>query len=297
MPPGTGKRVLCVSLSLVGVLLAGRPVETAAPCGQVPIIQRAAPETAERPTEDSFTIGSLNMAGQPRTADPIAAWVRARAIDVLLLQEVGEHSLDGEAFVASLGQRLGYRVAYAPANRFGEKEMQGLAMLSRDPLSDVTTYPLTYHHLRFKSRCRIALAATVATPAGPVRVINLHLDTRINSKERVAQLAPVFNALEDVAGPQIVGGDFNTMNVRWWQTMWPFPNLEHQASAVRQRMGQEGFQTPFAANARPTFKFLGLPVFLDWVYLKGLDVVDWRVDDVRYSDHRGVWTRLKKPIS
>jgi len=297
MPSGTGNRVLWLSLALVGVLLAARPVETAAPCEPVPIIQRAAAETTERPTHDNFTIGSLNMAGQERTAEPIAAWVRARAIDVLLLQEVGEHSLDGEAFVTSLGERLGYRVAYAPANRFGDKEMQGLAMLSRDPISDVTTYPLTYHHLRFKSRCRIALAATVATPAGPMRVINLHLDTRINGNERVAQLAPVFHALEDVAGPQIVGGDFNTMNVKWWQTMWPFPNLDHQASAVKQRMGQAGFQTPFAANTRPTFKFLGLPVFLDWVYLKGLDVVDWQVDDVRYSDHRGVWARVKKPIS
>jgi endonuclease/exonuclease/phosphatase family metal-dependent hydrolase len=299
MPSGTGRRVLWLAAPLLGVVSAVQPVETAAPapCEPRPVVERAARRDAVRPPQDVFTIGSLNIAGQERIAEPLVAWVRERGFDVVLLQEVGEREFDGGAFVSAVADRLGYDVAYAPANRFGETEMQGLAILSRDSLSSVQTYALDYHRLRFKSRCRIALAATVATPGGPVRIINVHLDTRINSKERVAQLAPVIGALGAVDGPQVVGGDFNTMDVRWWRTMWPFPKLDHQADAVKARMGDAGFHTPFPGKGRSTFKFLRLPVYLDWVYLKQLDAVDWSVDDVRYSDHRGVWTRVKIPAN
>ncbi len=230
------------------------------------------------------------MAGHARIEREVARWVRERTSDVLLLQEVGGDEVDGAAFAASLGKRLGYSVAYAPANRFGDKT-QGLAILSRQPLDDVRTYRLDYHHLRFKSRCRIALVAAISTSAGPVRVANVHLDTRINSKERAAQLDAVLDALDEDAGPQIVGGDFNTMNVGWFRTMWPFPYFQHQVSAVRARMAESAFHTPFTGG-RATFKFLGLPIRLDWLYLKKLDAITWNVDDVPYSDHRGVWARV-----
>jgi hypothetical protein len=36
-----------------------------------------------------------------------------------------------------------------------------------------------------------------------------------------------------------------------------------------------------------------LPIRLDWLYLKRLEAVDWSVDDVPLSDHRGVWARVK----
>jgi endonuclease/exonuclease/phosphatase family metal-dependent hydrolase len=232
------------------------------------------------------------MAGQPRIEDALASWVRRRESDVVLLQEVGGHGVDGATFVASLGQRLGYHSTYAPADRFGDEETQGLAILSRGPIDDVRILPLEHHHLRFKSRCRIAQVATVQTEAGRVRVVNVHLDTRINSKDRVAQIAPVIDMLDAIDGPQILGGDFNTMDVGWVNTMWPFPYFQHQVAAVRTRLAESAFHTPFTGG-RATFKFLGLPIRLDWLYLKRLEAVDWSVDDVPLSDHRGVWARVK----
>jgi endonuclease/exonuclease/phosphatase family metal-dependent hydrolase len=191
----------------------------------------------------TFTIASLNLAGQPRIAEALEAWTQAREIDILLLQEVGHRSLDGEAFVATLSERLQFHSVYAPANPIGDTHTQGLAIVSRYPLDHVRVLPLTYHHLRFRSRCRIALVATMAMPAGPVHLVNLHLDTRINSKDRLAQLAPVLEAVDSKV-PQLIGGDFNTMNIRWFRTMWPLVFLQRQVAAVEARDGVRRISHP-----------------------------------------------------
>ena len=68
----------------------------------MPIVERSAPATVSRPSQDTFTIASLNIAGQARIADAIASWARDRASNVILLQEVGERLVDGEAFVTAL---------------------------------------------------------------------------------------------------------------------------------------------------------------------------------------------------
>ena len=248
-----------------------------------PVGARGAPA----PPPASVAIGSLNMAGQPRLEDALASWVRRRELDVVLLQETGGHGVDGATFVASLSQRLGYHFTYAPADRFGDEETQGLAIVSRGSIDDVRILALEHHHLRFRSRCRIAQAATVETEAGRVRVVNVHLDTRINSKDRVAQLAPVIDMLDAIDGSQILGGDFNTMDVGWFHTMWPFPYFQHQAAAVRTRLAESAFHTPFTGG-RATFKLFGLPIRLDWLYLKRLQAIDWSVDEMPFSDHRNV---------
>ena len=283
----------CLGASLLCLLVTATHIDASAPCARMPVTHSAVAARDQPPAVGRWTIASLNIAGDPRTGDTVAAWARERGVDVLLLQEVGNRSHDGEAFVAALSDRLGFHFAYAPANRLGDAETQGLAILSRHGLSDVRTYSLKYHRLRFRSRCRIALTASLATANGPVRLVNVHLDTRINSRDRVAQLAPLLDALDPVDAPQIIGGDFNTMDVRWFRTMWPLPYLQRQAAAVRARLGQNGFQTPFTGG-RPTFRFLGLPLRLDWLYLKRLEAVDWNVDTVRFTDHRGVWARVKQ---
>jgi endonuclease/exonuclease/phosphatase family metal-dependent hydrolase len=274
------------------VLVATSPVEASTPCAQLAVMHRALPTSADQPAKRTLTVASLNMAGHPRIGDDLAAWIHERAIDILLLQEVGHLSMDGEAFVATLADRLALHSSYGAATLLGNAYTQGLAIVSRYPLTDIRVYPLAYHRLRFRSRCRIALAATVTTTYGPVRVVNVHLDTRINSKDRVAQVAPLLQALDGVDIPQIIGGDFNTMNVRWLQTMWPLPYLQRQSAAVQASLAAEGFDTPLRGG-RPTFKFLGFPLRLDWIYLKRLEPLDWSVDDIRLTDHRGVWARVR----
>lgn len=165
--------------------------------------------------------------------------------------------------------------------------------MSRYSLNDLNVEPLDYFRLRFRSRCRIALAATVQTLDGPVRLVNVHLDTRINSKSRLAQLAPAMEALQTFDGPRVIGGDFNTMNIRWLRSMWPLPYVQRQSKAVRALLSASGFHTPFIASP-PTFRFLGFPMRLDWLYFNDLEPLAWGVDRVPLTDHRGIWVRVRR---
>jgi endonuclease/exonuclease/phosphatase family metal-dependent hydrolase len=252
----------------------------------LPVIENAV-AAANGARADSITIASLNIAGKPHIADALAAWVQQRAIDVLLLQEVGPTVSDGEAFAREMSARLGFHAAYAPAYS-PEPYTQGLAIMSRYPLSDVRADLLPYHRLRFNWRCRNALTATVTTAAGSMRMVNVHLDTRINSQDRLAQLAPVVEPLNGANGPQVIGGDFNSANIGWFRSMLPMPYGQRQPAAIQTMLNALGFETPFG-KTRPTFKLIGLPLRLDWLYLKHLKPVMWSVDDLAYSDHRGIW--------
>jgi endonuclease/exonuclease/phosphatase family metal-dependent hydrolase len=277
------------------VLAVAVPLEAKDPCVAWPVAHTAslatAVQTAKNP--DTFAVASLNMAGRSRIADVLMEWTDQRALDVLLLQEVGEESNDGARFANELAERLGFHVAYAPANRLGDtSSTQGLAIVSRYPLNDVRVDPLKFKSLRFNSKCRIALSATVATSSGPVRLVNVHLDTRLNSQDRVEQLAPVFDPLNGTSGAQIIGGDMNTANIRWYRSLYPVPLLEKQVAAVRALFTQNGFDSPFMSTP-PTFKFLGFPLKLDWLYLKHLKPIEYDVDHVRFSDHRGIWAHVK----
>jgi endonuclease/exonuclease/phosphatase family metal-dependent hydrolase len=281
------------ALIALAALLASpaRAADMSSTCAPLPVTTRAvAPSDIDSPPRN-FTVASLNVAGQQQIADALTAWTAARGIDILLLQEVGHDSFDGAAFVSALSERLKFHFVYAPANVFSEGKTQGLAIVSRYPLDGVRVLPLTYHRLRFKSRCRIALAVRARTTDGPVELVNVHLDTRINSKERIAQLAPVLDALNGDDSSQLIGGDFNTMNIFWFRTMWPFVYLQKQTVAVAERLGAVGFRTPFRGTPA-TFKFMHLPLRLDWLYLKRLKPLDWSVDTVPLTDHRGVWARV-----
>lgn len=278
------------AISSLLVLASASMADAARPCIPTAVASSVSVPIALRPVHN-MTVASLNLAGQARIASELVAWTHQRTIDILLLQEVGHPSSDGAAFVAALSEELGFQFAYAPANIIDDTETQGLAIVSRYPIDDIRVYPLKYHHLRFRSRCRIALAARVMTAAGAIQVVNVHLDTRINSEDRLAQLAPVLEVLADVRVPQIIGGDFNTMNIGWFRTMWPFPFLQRQSRAVQAFLGADGFYTPLI-DGPATFRFLGVPLKLDWLYLKQLTALDWNVDTVRYSDHRGVWARV-----
>ena len=83
------------------------------------------------------------------------------------------------------------------------------------------------------SRLAQALTRDVLPTArrnGHVRV-NVHLDTRINGRNRLTQLLPALDEVNGFDGPQL-GRDFKTINILWFPTMWPFPYLQRQSRAV-----------------------------------------------------------------
>lgn len=210
-----------------------------------------------------------------------------RDAGILLLQEVTQAPGEPQALAARLAAALDRRVAYAAAGP--DVFDQGLAILSRYPLSDVRVRALKVYDLRFRSRKRFALAATAETPWGPVRVFNTHLDTRLNVRDRLEQLDPVLREGAAFAGPRIVAGDFNSNRFYWLFRVLPLPAFRPQSNGVMDFMSGAGFTS--AVPAQSTYDYLGM--HLDWIWVRGLDVRASEVYPLDFSDHHAVWTRVE----
>lgn len=213
-----------------------------------------------------------------------------READVFLLQEVVRKKGTEPSSADLLARRLNLHVAFVSPS--GEQTEGGLAIMSRYPLRDVRTRQLQNVNLVFRSRKRVALAATVDSPCGVLRVINAHLDTRINPAERVRQLEPVLEEARSFPGPAIIGGDLNTNDMQWVSHVVPVPYPGWQAAAVRKLMKERGFATPFETR-RPTFDHMKMQ--LDWIFSTGLDPVGSAIQPLDFSDHHAIWAQFSSP--
>jgi endonuclease/exonuclease/phosphatase (EEP) superfamily protein YafD len=243
-----------------------------------------------RTPERSFSTVSLNIAkvsDHRQVVDAIHHAPRLRQSDLYLFQEV-RHQKGKPSVAEETARSLGYSVAFAPAAD-GVYD-QGLAIVSRYPLGNVRIKNLKSCDLRFRSRTRIAVAATVQTPWGDLQAWNVHLDTRINPAERLAQLQPVIDDAAGHDGPRLIGGDFNTNDLYWVGNLLPLPFGPAHGSAVRSAMSAKGFDTPFSPGLG-TFKTFRR--HLDWIYLSGLDSVAASVEPARFSDHNAVWVHAR----
>jgi endonuclease/exonuclease/phosphatase family metal-dependent hydrolase len=165
-------------------------------------------------------------------------------------------------------------------------EDRGLAILSRYPLSEVQIRALKPFDLRFHSRKRFALLATAVTPWGPVRLVDVHLDTRLNLANRLEQLEPV---MRDTAARRIIAGDFNSNPFYWVEHVLPLPALHSQAAGIHQFMTRSGFRTSIGDSA--TTHDLGM--HLDWIWVAGMRPTTSEITPLRYSDHHAVESRLE----
>jgi endonuclease/exonuclease/phosphatase (EEP) superfamily protein YafD len=139
---------------------------------------------------------------------------------------------------------------YQQAFAIDGQRSAGLALLSRYPQRDLRVLALRQFSLSFRSRNRIALGAAVDTPAGPIHVFNVHLDTRINLESRLEQLGSVARDVESLDGPAIVGGDFNTNDNRWLFHTIPLPFIGRQGAGLVRFMEGRGFRSAFGSRLR-----------------------------------------------
>lgn len=238
----------------------------------------------------SFSTVSLNIAKIANPNEVVEAIRRAprlRESDIFLFQEV-RHEQGKPSVAEAAARTLGFSAEFAPAAA-GIYD-QGLAILSRYPISEVLVKKLKPCDLRFRSRNRIAIAATVRTPWGDLRVWNVHLDTRINPGERLDQLQPVIDDAAAYSGPRLIGGDFNTNDLYWVGNVMPLPFGPAHGSAVRGAMKNSGFETPLPAGL-DTFKPFRRQ--LDWIYLNGLHAMAASVEPAPFSDHHAVWVHAR----
>jgi endonuclease/exonuclease/phosphatase (EEP) superfamily protein YafD len=235
----------------------------------------------------ALTILTLNLAMREDTdaiESELAARGLARRADIVLLQEVVQR--DGDADVGSkLARALDLQSVFRPAFALDAHRMMGLAILSRHRMTDPHVLQLKRFDLSFRSRHRIALGAAIDSPAGPIRVYNVHLDTRINVGERIEQLTDVTRELDGTDGPTIIGGDFNTNDNRWLFHAMPLPFVGHQRDGVLRFMQGLGFRSAITGRV-PTHDALGMQ--LDWIFLKGLSASSAAIQPMDISDHHAL---------
>jgi endonuclease/exonuclease/phosphatase family metal-dependent hydrolase len=245
---------------------------------------------AQIASDRTFSMVSLNMAKETdpdKVVDAIRDAPRLRDADVYLLQEVC-HTAGKPSVADEAAHMLGYSVAFAAAAPGVYN--QGLAIVSRYPITNIEIKNLKTCDLRFRSRHRFAIAATVRTPWRDLRVWNVHLDTRINSRERLDQLKPVIDDAARYTGPRLIGGDFNTNDMYWLGNVVPVPFGPAHSAAIRRAMQEHGFETPFP-NGLDTF-----PRFrrhLDWIFLSELKSLAASMEPAPFSDHNAIWVRVR----
>jgi endonuclease/exonuclease/phosphatase family metal-dependent hydrolase len=242
------------------------------------------------PAKAGISVVTLNLAKEASVAriqSELSTLPALRDADVFLLQEVSDRSPE-ECLASRLGAAMGFQVAYAPTGPGGTD--LGLAILSRFPLRDVRILSLPRYDLGFRTRSRYALMGTAETPWGPVRIANAHLDTRLNTADRLAQLEPVIRETAAFQGPRLIGGDFNSNPFYWVGRILPLPGVRSTADSVTGYMTHHGFRNALSKNTA-TFDHLGMG--LDWIWLGGLRPVASGVIPLEFSDHHAVWTRLE----
>ena len=116
---------------------------------------------------------------------------------------------------------------------------------------------------------------------GTLAVANVHsVNFTLGLGEYRAQLEAIAQELADHRGPVIVAGDFNT---------WTPVRLD-VVSDVMRRMGLAPVLPPVDTRSR----FLGQQV--DYVFVRGLEVVHAEAPEVGSSDHNPVLATLRVPV-
>jgi endonuclease/exonuclease/phosphatase family metal-dependent hydrolase len=158
--------------------------------------------------------------------------------------------------------------------------------LSAFPIENVDRMDLPESSKR--SQHRIAIQATIDVDGRPLHVIDLHLDTMLSAKQRVAQLSPI---VIDAPATTLVGGDFNTCWVEWVNGKVPVlssSRASDQAPVIESYMHAIDFDAP-TKDSGPTEHLLGLEQRLDAIYTRGLVATFGKVEHVGPSDHWPMW--------
>jgi endonuclease/exonuclease/phosphatase family metal-dependent hydrolase len=256
-----------------------------------PIDQLRAPMQAEQLSPDRV------RAARPASADPLrvvtynteygqdpaglAAAILgdpelARA-GVFLFQEEESYPSEGRSRAAQLADLLGLGYVYVPARTKGAGT-HGLAVMSAFPVDAVERMDLP---LADNGVQRIAVSADVVIGGRTLHIIDVHLETRLNPRDRVAQLHP---AVIDAADDVLVAGDFNTNWLTWAGGLPVLAADRDQAPIIDSYMTSLGFDLP-SAGSGPTEHAYGLEFRLDSIYTRGLDVAFGGVVRTGPSDH------------
>ena len=159
---------IIAALFVAAVLMAANSKTQETGCLQ-PVITEIATAPLRPRGDGPVTIASLNMAEKTDYRQVLEEFHRSKVLadaDVVLLQEV-VYSDSPEGVLQGLSRELGVHAVFSSATPpRPDRRLDGIAMLSRYPIQKVDAFSLTSFNLNVRSRCRHALAATLAAPNG-----------------------------------------------------------------------------------------------------------------------------------
>ena len=224
-----------------------------------------------RPAADSqaMRLYSANLWARNEDVEAIAASIRAADADVVVLIELGD------APAARLDEVLAgysYRAVTPRIDRPSGPARSVIA--SRLPLTVIPDRPDGLH----------AVAATVSTPEGPVHLLGVHLTRPWPFQEQWGQISQTMALeaiVEDLDGPVVVAGDFNSVSTG---------RIGRQ---VRDHIGLH--PAPAFPGTWPSVLPSALGMTIDHVWAtRDLAFVSRRLGKANGSDHRPVVTEISR---
>ncbi len=260
-------------------LPANRAVETTFP---------TVASAAQLPARLQVVTFNVHMEPGDTIAKAIANDRAIRNADVIVLQEV-HRSVFGCSGACEIGKRLGYYTIYAPGHARGKSDY-GVAILSKAPITSAQVITLPFYNVHFNSGRRIALVATIQHAGTPLTVYAVHLDNRLNVKQRGKQMMPVIEHAKKQPTPVVIAGDFNTSPFTWIDHVVPVLTTT-QDNRFESLMRSHGFDTPLT-DSGATHRYIGMK--LDAIYTRGFVThrfAKTRAQDL--SDHMALWAYLE----
>jgi endonuclease/exonuclease/phosphatase family metal-dependent hydrolase len=219
----------------------------------------------------------------------VAALVRELDADIALLQELDVNTrrsggVDQPATLARLAER---HIRFGSIFDF-QGGQYGLGVMSRWPITGDSVVRLIVSPPQPRAggayEPRIALHARIATPWGPLSVVNTHLDASGQDgyrRQEVVTIRALAAALRDAGARTIIGGDFNS----------------EPGSAVQDSLRAGGLRDAWPECGRGdslTFPASRGVKRIDYLYLTGsIRCSEARVVRSDASDHRPVVFRVR----
>jgi endonuclease/exonuclease/phosphatase family metal-dependent hydrolase len=279
-----------LALATTGCLQRGLPLDSGV---ESTFPTRAAAAAAAKASPGELRVVTFNVHGEP--GDVIADALRSdralREADIIVLEEVHRDDHDGDwcSGACRLAQQLGFHAVFAPGHDNG-RGSDGVAIVSRVPITSAQVIELPYFNVRFNSGRRVALAATIDHGGRPVTVYAVHLDNRLTVRDRRKQMTPVLLHAAQQRTPVIMAGDFNTSPFTWISHVVPLLTTT-QDNRLEALVRKHGLSTP-VSDSGPTSRFLGMK--LDAIYTRGFDTLRFATSNAKnISDHLALWAVLR----
>jgi endonuclease/exonuclease/phosphatase family metal-dependent hydrolase len=153
----------------------------------------------------------------------------------------------------------------------------GIAMLSRLPLVKTERVALPWTECAW--RPRLALASTIQVGRQQLNLFNSHIDPHASIEGQLEQHKAVLALADQLTGPVILLGDFNTLSKR-------------SRTEMRRLLESHGYTTPFATSVA-TWRAGLIRLHTDWIFVRGVAVTRWGVARrLGVSDHWPVWVEI-----